>query len=301
MSKYSLLILFLFIAIVSNAQIHMKVEKQGFLFLDGKDSVLFFQKSPKDINGQYSRSNYIHPLYGLDNTRLTEDFPSDHFHHRGIFWAWHQILINGQSVGDGWELKNFIQNVTDVEFLQKEDKGILNVTVDWRSPLWKNNDEAYLKEFTTITMYPKKGNYRRIDVAITLKPLTDHLMIGGSNDEKGYGGFSVRLKLPRDIAFYDEKGLIEPTNTAVIAGHQIMMHGSMLKNGNKGGVVICSEPSNPDPSNQWILRKSASMQNAAYPGRKPVAIPIDQPLILKYSLLVYEGHLNEKQIKKAIK
>jgi hypothetical protein len=301
MSKYSILILFLFVAVVSNAQIHMKVKKDGFLFLEGKDSIFFYQKSPKDLNGQYSRCNYIHPLYGLDNTRLTEDFPADHLHHRGVFWAWHQILINGQSVGDGWELKNYIQDVTDVEFLQKDGKGILTATVEWKSPLWKNSSEAYIKEYTSITMFSKENNIRRIDFEITLKAMADEIRIGGSDDEKGYSGFSVRLKLPRDIAFYDEKGLVEPTNTSVVAGHQIKMEGALLKNGNKGGVVICSDPSNPSPSNQWILRKSASMQNAAYPGRKPIAIPIDQPLTLKYTLLVYEGNLNDRQIKKVLK
>ncbi|HLN73451.1 MAG TPA: DUF6807 family protein [Prolixibacteraceae bacterium] len=301
MTRYFTLILFLLIAIISNAQIHMKVEKGGFLFLEGKDSIFFYQKSPKDINGQYSRCNYIHPLYGLDNTRLTEDFPADHLHHRGVFWAWHQILINGQSVGDGWELKNFLQKVSDVEFQQKEGKGILNTTVEWKSPLYNDMQDAYLKEFTTITMFPKTSNYRRIDFEITLKAIADHLSIGGSEDEKGYSGFSVRLKLPQDISFYDEKGLVEPANTAISAGRQMKMEGAMLKNGNRGGVVIYSDPSNPSPSTQWILRKSASMQNAAFPGREPVAIPVDKPLKLKYSLLVYQGSLNAKQIRKAVK
>lgn len=301
MSRYYTLILFLFIAVISSAQIHMKVEKGGFLFLEGKDSILFYQKSPKDINGQYSRCNYIHSLYGLDNTRLTEDFPADHLHHRGVFWAWHQILINGQSVGDGWELKDYLQKVTDVEFQQKDGKGILNTKVEWKSPLYKNRTDAYLDEYTTITMFQKTGNYRRIDFEITLKAMTNGLSIGGSNDEKGYSGFSVRLKLPQDICFYDEKRLVEPANTAIRAGRLIKMEGAMLKNGNRGGVIIYSCPSNPSPSTQWILRKSASMQNAAFPGREPVAIPADKPLTLRYTLLVYEGTLNAKQIKKALK
>lgn len=301
MLRYFSLFFLLFITVCSSAQIHMNVEKEGFLFLEGKDSVLFYQKSQKNINGQYSRCNYIHPLYGLDNTRLTEDFPADHLHHRGVFWAWHQILINGQSVGDGWELKNFLQEVSDVEFEQKEGKGILNTVVEWKSPLWKNKEEAYLKEYTTITMHPQSDNYRRIDFQIILKAMTNHLSIGGSDDEKGYSGFSVRLKLPQDIGFYDEKGTVEPANNAIAASHLMKMEGAMLKNGNKGGVIIYSDPSNPSPSNHWILRKSASMQNAAYPGRKPVAIPLYQPLTLKYTLLVYNGKLNDRQMKKALK
>jgi len=285
----------------AQAQINMVVKKDGFLFMEGKDSVFFYQKSPKDRNGAYSRCNYIHPLYGLDNSRLTEDFPADHLHHRGIFWAWHQILIDGKQVSDGWELKNFEQKVTNFEYRLLKGNGLINTTVEWKSPLWHNDQEAFIKEETKIMIHPKAGNYRRIDFEITLKALTDRLEIGGSDDVKGYGGFSVRLKLPDDVTFSGENGLVNPENTAVEAGSTMEIAGSFLKNGKNGGVVIYSNKENPSPATSWIIRKSASMQNAAFPGRKPIAIPFDQPLILKYSLLVFQGEINAKQIRKAVK
>lgn len=288
------------LSFVGKAQINMVVKEGGFLFMEGKDSLFFYQKSPKDLEGKYSRCNYINPLYGTDNSRLTEDFPADHLHHRGIFWAWHQILIDNKSVADGWELKNFQQKVTDIEFRLQKGIGYLNVTVDWISPLWKEGSAPYVQEKTAITIYPKSGNYRRLDFEIKLKALTDRLSIGGSDDEKGYSGFSIRLKLPADVGFIGENGLVEPTNIAVAAGNSMKIDGSFLKEGKKGGVVILSNPQNPEPSGSWIIRKKASMQNAAYPGRQPVAIPFDQPLVLKYSLLVFQGDMSEKQIKKAV-
>lgn len=294
----ALLILFSFFA---EAQINMVVKEGGFLFVEGKDSVCFYQKSMKAKECEFGRCNYIHPLYGLDNTRLTEDFPADHLHHRGIFWAWHQILIDNLQVSDGWELKNFSQKVTDVEFRQLKGVGYLITTIDWSSPLWQRGDEPYLQEKTSITMYPKNGNYRRIDFEIRLKALTDRLRIGGSDDEKGYSGFSVRLKLPADVGFSGEKGTIQPANTAVESGNFVKIDGLFLKSGKKGGVVMASNPQNPAPSNSWILRKAASMQNAAYPGRQPVSIAFDDPLVLKYSLLIFTGDMNSKQIKKALK
>jgi hypothetical protein len=301
MQKVIPVILFILLTFSGKAQINMVVKEGGFLFMEGKDSLFFFQKSPKAKDGEYSRCNYIHPLYGLDNSRLTEDFPSDHLHHRGIFWAWHQILIDNKSVSDGWELKNFQQKVSDIEFRQQNGIGYLNTIVDWKSDLWKNGSEPYLQEKTSITVYPKVDNYRRIDFEITLKALTDRLSIGGSDDEKGYGGFSVRLKLPEDVSFSGENGLFEPLNTAITAGNSMKINGSFLKSEKNGGVVILSNPQNPAPSDSWIIRKKASMQNAAYPGRQPVAIPFDKPLVLKYSLLVFQGDMSTKQIKKAVK
>lgn len=301
MLKLIPLILLVFFSFAGKAQINMVVKQGGFLFMEGKDSIFFYQKSLKDKDGAYGRLNYIHPLYGPDGTRLTEDFPADHLHHRGIFWAWHQIIIDNKPVSDGWELKNFQQKVTSVEFLLKKGIGLLNTTTEWKSPLWENGTKAYMKENTTITIHPRTGNFRQIDFEIRLKALTDRLMLGGSDDEKGYSGFSARLKLPSDLTFTGEKGLVEPINTAVEAGSSMNMSGSFLKDGKRGGVVIWSNPTNPAPSTSWIIRKAASMQNAAFPGRKPVAISFDQPLVLKYSLLVYQGEMSTKQIRKAVK
>lgn len=301
MLKLMPVILLIFFSLSGKAQINMVVKQGGFLFMEGKDSIFYYQRGPKDKNGEYVRCNYIHPLYGPDGSRLTEDFPADHPHHRGVFWAWHQILIDNKPVSDGWELKNFNQKVTNFEFRLQKGVGLMNATAEWKSPLWENGTKAYLKEDTKITIHPKTGNFRRIDFEIRLKALTDHLSIGGSDDEKGYSGFSTRLKLPADVMFAGENGAIEPVNTAVEAGNSMNISGSFLKAGKRGGVVIWSDPSNPKPSTSWIIRKAASMQNAAFPGRNPVAIPFDQPLILKYSLFVYQDSMSQKQIRKAVK
>lgn len=301
MLKILLVLPVLFFSMVVSAQINMVVKEGGFLFLEGSDSIFFYQKKLKDLDGKYKRCNYIHPLYGLDGTRLSEDFPADHLHHRGIFWAWHQILISNKQVSDGWELTDFEQKVTNFEYRLQKGNGLVVADVDWKSPMWKDGAEPYIREETKIMIYPRTGNFRRIDFEIKLKALTDRLSIGGSDDEKGYGGFSVRMKLPDDVAFTSQNGLIEPTNLALGAGNFMKVSGSVLKNGKNGGIVIYSNPSNPGSSTSWIIRNKASMQNAVFPGRQPVSIPFDQPLILKYSLLVVQGDLNEKQIKKALK
>jgi hypothetical protein len=158
-----------------------------------------------------------------------------------------------------------------------------------------------MKEDTKIIIHPKTGNYRRIDFEIRMKALTDRLSIGGSDDEKGYSGFSARLKLPADVTFSGDKGVIEPVNTAIEAGNSMIMSGSFLNGANEGGLAIWSDPTNPAPSTSWIIRKTASMQNAAFPGRNPVAIPFDQPLVLKYSLFVFQDSMSQKLIKKAVK
>jgi hypothetical protein len=38
------------------------------------------------------------------------------------------------------------------------------------------------------------------------------------------------------------------------------------------------------------------MQNAVYPGRQPVALPPDRPLILRYRIVLHRGELASSEI-----
>jgi hypothetical protein len=53
---------------------------------------------PPGVTGRYAvaRSDYIHPLYGLDGEVLTKDYSPDHPHHRGLYWAWPEVTWKGE-------------------------------------------------------------------------------------------------------------------------------------------------------------------------------------------------------------
>lgn len=52
----------------------------------------------------YIRSGYIHPMFSPGNKLLTEDFPGDHYHHKGIWAPWTSTKFEGRDV-DFWNLK----------------------------------------------------------------------------------------------------------------------------------------------------------------------------------------------------
>jgi hypothetical protein len=288
----------------SSAQVKMKKQEGGFLFTENNENVLFYQKDNKNIEGKYQRCNYIHPLWGIDGTVLTEDFPADHLHHRGIFWAWHQVFIGEKSIGDPWEIRDFEQEITDIEYASK-GAGIaeLKTEVLWKSPLWRNQGEKvpYIREKTKIAILPKAGNYRRIDFEIQLLALAENLKIGGSADEKGYSGFSVRMVLPEDVTFLGPEGEITPENTAIKSTGYVNVSGSIGKNSSNGGIVMVDHSENPGFPQSWILRKKNSMQNAAFPGNSLIHVSTQTPLILKYSLIVYSGKMSDKKIRQILK
>ncbi|MGD9557093.1 MAG: DUF6807 family protein [Mangrovibacterium sp.] len=280
-----------------SAQISIKKGEGGLWIMDGQKKAAFYQKDELSMNQESGRANFLHPLYLPDGTLITENAPPDHPHHRGVFWAWHQILINGRQICDSWALTGFKTDVRSVEFKRIESgNGVLESISDWLSPAWNDGQEPFLQETTRFTFFPQSVNRRLIRIDIQLKSLVDDLKLGGSDDEKGYGGFSVRMKLPDDIRFTAEGGEVEPQNTAIEAGPYINMTGSVGKNGSPGGMLIYAVPENQTTPQTWILRKKASMQNAVFPGHIPVQLKKNLPLKLSYYLVLYNGRISETKV-----
>jgi hypothetical protein len=304
MKKIGGLLLGFMITLSVFAQVKIEKKEGGILVTENNQKVLFYQVEQKNNEGKYERCNYIHPLWGLDGNVLTEDFPADHLHQRGIFWAWHKILKDGKSIGDGWAILNYKQDVTHTGFKTLENgAAVIETQVDWKSDKWVLDgiEIPYLKEKTTITIHPKKRNYRRIDFEISLLALVDDLQIGGADNEKGYSGFSARIILPDNVRFSGPAGEITPKKLAVQSKGFVNISGAFGKNGKQAGMVIVDNLQNIGYPQKWILRKEKSMQNPVFPGRKPVKVSTKEPLVLKYSLLIYFGELSAKKIEKVFR
>ena len=269
--------------------------KEGLYLLEGADTVLFYRSAPASIDGKWSRANYIHPLYGMHGEVLTEDFPDDHPHHRGVFWAWHQVWVGDKRIGDPWECRDFEWNVRRAVLAASNDRfAVLEAEVYWQSPDFVNQKGKIVqiaREQVRIRVHRKERHFRVIDFDISIQPLVEGLRLGGSEDEKGYGGFSVRMKLPDDVVFQSSTGPVVPRVNAIEAGPWIDILGTVRRGRAKSGIVLLSHPENPGHPQPWILRSKDSMQNVAWPGREPETIQRGQPVQLRYRLVLHSGSL----------
>ena len=275
---------------------------EGFHITEADEKVMSYQRKHKSINGKFLRANYIHPLYGLDGEILTEDFPADHPHHRGIFWAWHQVWLGDKKLGDSWAAQDFFWDVYDAKILNVDSKSrALQVDLLWKSPLWTDADgkkKPFLKETTTIRVHRTQNDIRKIDFEIKLLALADGMRLGGSEDVKGYGGFSTRIPLPDGLSFTGTSGPVEPKNLSVEAGPWLDFTGDFGKDGNTSGLTILCHNSSPGYPQRWILRRKGSAQNPVYPGRHPVGLSRDKPLVLRYRLIIHRGKLSRGDLDK---
>lgn len=275
---------------LATPSISVSRQDEGYMVREAGRPVLFYQLAPKSLDGKYQRSNYIHPLYGLDGEILTEDFPEDHYHHRGVFWTWHQVLIGDVRAGDPWLARRFSWQLQDAAVLSA-DNGVRTVH-HWFSPDFAEGLEAILEERAEVSVLPEQSGVRLVDFDIHLAALQEGVRLGGSEDDKGYGGFSLRVKMLDDLSFASVAGLIEPTRLALDAGDWVDFSGSFDPGSEvTSGVAILVHPTSAGYPQKWVLRTSAtpSMQNPVWPGPAPVAVPMGEVVRLRYRLAVHRG------------
>lgn len=273
-------------------QLRWEQNDDGVLVTEGDSNVLFYQRSDKALNGKHVRANYVHPLYDLDENVLTEDFPADHLHHRGVFWAWHQLRIGNQNVGDGWALSDLRWDVRELTPQQNPDGSLtLSLVVDWKSPRWRGGEEAIVVEHSSVRVFPRRDDRREIDFDIQLRATNPETFIGGSEDDKGYGGFSVRIKLPKNIVFTGLQGVVTPQKTAVDPSPWMSMTGTLgdppPQDAGESGLTVLCHPDSAGYPQPWILRAQRSMQNPVWPGRQPQLLSDEHPTMLRYRLVIH--------------
>ena len=286
----------------NDRSLHWVANAKGGLVSEQEIPVLQYQATPKSRNGSHRRANYIHPLFGLDGKVLTEDFPSDHHHHRGVFWAWHQLYVGDVAAGDGWLAKAFDWNVRSTKVISKAASIEIKNEVLWQSGKLLDADAQpvpLVKEMNVIEVHRAKGELRYIDFEINLLALQPDLSIGGSNDAKGYGGFSVRVKQPPDLRFLASSGFMKAKKLPMDCGDWVDLVGQ-FGNSETKGIAILVHPESAGYPQKWILRdKVKSMQNPVYPGRSPVGLSTKNFTTLRYRLILHNRVMTKADLDRA--
>lgn len=247
-------------------------------------TVLVYRAKPLDPATEPGRANYVGALYAPDGTALTEDRPGDHPHQRGVWWAWMKVQSNGRTVADGWYMKNLSYVVREKRFLgDAEGGGTLTVEVDW---IVNSGPElAYVaRETTRIAVRPLKAGARRVEFDTTITARIDALGLGGSEDDRGFGGFSVRLVDPERLTFASGGKTIVPNGAAVAAG--ATMGFAWTGEGAPAWAVGLACKANGQAVTRWMLYNDRSMQNCVFPGRAPVVIRKGEALHLQETLVI---------------
>jgi hypothetical protein len=95
----------------------VQLTKEGskLLISSAGRQVLAYQTQPGELPGSdikpvFKRGGYIHPVYAPSGRSITDDFPADHRHHHGIWWAWTKTEFEGRHP-DFWNVHDGTGNV----------------------------------------------------------------------------------------------------------------------------------------------------------------------------------------------
>lgn len=256
--------------------------------------------APEGVDFRFYRTGYIHPLYGLGGEVLTQDFPDDHFHHRGLFWGWPDTQWKGRRV-DTWGLDGARQaTVSCTPGEANAERASFSGENFWVF------DEGYeypiASECYTVTVHAATELGRALDVALTWKNLTDAPIYirGAVTDDKGYGGFNFRPDKTRvPMHFTSALGPHAEDTFDVPSPWADVSYAVAPGSETQSGVAIFQHPDNPGYPYDWWLLRHYGFLGHSWPGNAPYTLKPGAEVTAKYRLYIHKGTAEEGQVSQA--
>ncbi len=230
-----------------------------------------------------ARSGYLHPVSTPSGVVVTDDFPRDHYHHRGLFWAWPVVRVEGATY-DLWALKGGEQRFVRWREKATEAKSARLAVEN----AWYATGREIASEIVEIIVERAIGPAREFAVALTLEAHEHGIDIAGAPENgKGYGGFSCR--------FAPREGTLLRADAGDLRGDED--HGAHAWaelegkfGGSRAGLRITADPVNPGFPHEWCLRQYGFV-GANFPGAKTRRLEPGKPLTLHYRVKVFDVRL----------
>jgi hypothetical protein len=263
---------------------------------DGKANVMSYQygdQLKEGVDAKYTRSCYIHPLWSADGKVLTDDFPKDHFHHRGIYWAWPWVETRGVQT-ETWHPHEKTLRQHFVRWIDKQisaGKAILRVENRWVL----EEEETVAKEDVSIVVHPIAGGGRAIDINIKLEAVGGPLMLKGSpQDNKGYGGLCFRA-----APDFQGGGILTDAGPAKEDLVNQARKWSAISSADNS-VAVFPALDHPAFPPHWMVRNSyTGFINVSWPALSPVTLEPGRPVVLEYRVWVKDGIASEGEVEGA--
>lgn len=228
------------------------------------------------------RSDYIHPLYGLEGEMLTSDWPDGgHPHHRGIFWAWPEVKY-GDLLGDIYALQRvFARPSGKVKYTSGPDYAEVDAENIW---MWEEEIEL-VRENAIIRVYRATPDSRIIDLTVKLLALEDSVTLA-TRFTNSYGGLNIRMQSPeeQDITYHTDDAGSEPLRA------WSDFSGFFKGNESKSGLMVLQHKENPEYPGAWRDYPDLAWVQPTFPTPETrYLLSTDETLVLRFRLIIHSG------------
>jgi len=271
--------------------------------------VITDEKVPLKDNRR-SRACYIHPLWGLNGELLTDDFPVDHYHHHGVFWAWPHVEIGsseyansatgpaktGSEKHDLWMYKDISQKF--VRWLGR-DTGPLAAVLGVENG-WFVGNRKVMVERVWIQAAKATVSQRAIDLDFTWIPVDRPITLRGA-EGKSYGGLTIRFAVRKN----DDKSttITVPAGAAAedlpetpLPWADLTYKFAGMKQPSGAAMFVARDHPNYPPT--WLTRHYGALC-IGWPGVNGERFAPGKPIHLRYRIWIHSGAIDVAQLKAA--
>ena len=283
------------------ARSRLRYEKQPddgcITYFEGDDPVLVYNyadRLPDGVPERYRRACYCHPVHAPDGTVLTDDFPKDHYHHRGIFWSWPRMKARGKTV-QTWHLEGIHQ--THRKWLKRfvgPETAHLDVVNEWRL----DDGTVVGQETVRTTIHPADAAGRAVDFRLEFAAVGGPVELLGAAG-KGYGGFCFRFA-PREgtVITADEGVQKKDSNDKTLAWADLSAR--FAGKPTMSGAAVFVHPATPADRKPrgWTIRHYGFL-GPNWPHLEPHALEPGAPVALRYRVYLHRGDAAEGKVAEA--
>ncbi len=250
------------------------------------------EKVPAKDNRR-TRACYVHPVWGLQGEVLTDDFPKDHYHHHGIFWAWPHVGI-GDKQYDLWKYADIKQEFVRWICRQAGPAGAVLAVENG----WFVDGKKVMIEHCWLRTFPADETSRSLDFDFVFIPVDSPITLRGA-EGKSYGGLNMRF------AVKDEKKSIITTPGGEAKKDLTEtplpwcdLTYPIMSPSTPSGAALFISPDDPDFPQTWMARHYGIL-SIGWPGINGKTFPPRQPIRLSYRVWIHKSAVTLADLEKA--
>jgi hypothetical protein len=248
-----------------------------------------------DLKPIFQRGAYIHPVLSPSGKQVTDDYPSNHKHHHGIWFAWTSTEFDGRKP-DFW---NMGEGKGTVQFVSLDRTWSGPVHAGFASKhrqvdLTATEPRAALNEAWTVRLFAAGVNARQPYYLFDLEVVnTCGSAMPVKLPQYRYGGIGVRGNWAwndkRNLRFLASNGSTDRTkgDKNQTRGHWAHLGGPL--DGGLTGIAILSHPENPHSPQPMRIHPEEPFFNFAPQQAGPLEITPGKPLVQRYRFVVADG------------
>jgi len=240
-----------------------------------------------------TRGCYFHPVWGLSGEVLTDDFPRDHWHHHGVFWAWPHVGIDGREydlwMGHGIRL----QRVKWLGRAAGDRCAVLGVENGWFA-----GKRKVMIERVWLRAHAAVDGTQALDLQMAWIPVDRPVTLRGA-EGKSYGGLTVRFDVPPG-----KRGTITvPSGVTRRDLPETRLPWADLTQPYPdvpapSGATVMISPNHPDYPPMWLTRGYGPLC-VGYPGVESKTFTREAPLLASYRIWIHKTPADLGRLKQA--